>query len=71
MSGYTIATPFAFLICLIPTVNTNWALDIQYLLTSTQVSFINASKFDHTGQISHFKLLAHEHTKPIQFKARD
>ncbi len=43
--------------------------DIKYLLTSTQVNFINASKFDHTGQISHFKLLAHECTKQIQFKA--
>lgn len=46
------------------------ARDIKYLLTSTQVNFINASKFDHTGQISHFKLLAHKGTKQIQFKAR-
>lgn len=42
--------------------------DLQHFLTSTQVNFIYASKFDHTGQISHFELLAHECTKQIQVK---
>lgn len=42
----------------------------RQVLTSTQVNFINASNFDHTGQIGHFKLLAHGGTKQIQFKAR-